>query len=58
VHTGLSVAELRPGGTLGLHVHSFEEGFYVLSGEAIVQINDTACRVASGDYGGSEASHV
>jgi quercetin dioxygenase-like cupin family protein len=51
VHTGLSVAELGPGGSLGLHVHSFEESFYVLSGEANVQINDTAYRVTSGDYG-------
>ena len=36
VHTGLSICELAPGGTLDPHVHSFEEGFYVLSGEAIV----------------------
>jgi quercetin dioxygenase-like cupin family protein len=51
VHTGLSVAELAPEGSLGLHVHSFEESFYILSGEAIVQVNDDAYRVASGDYG-------
>ena len=36
VHTGLSVAQLAPGGVLHPHVHSFEEGFYILSGEAIV----------------------
>lgn len=51
VHTGLSIAELAPQGTLAVHVHSFEEGFYVLAGEAVVQINDTAYRVAPGDYG-------
>ena len=34
VHTGLSVNELAPGGRIDPHVHSFEESFYVLSGEA------------------------
>jgi len=51
VHTGLSIDELAPGGTLAPHVHSYEEGFYVLSGEAIVSINDQAYRLRSGDYG-------
>ena len=39
VHTGLSVNELAPGGRIDPHVHSFEESFYVLSGEALVTIN-------------------
>ncbi len=51
VHTGLSICELAPGGTLAPHVHSFEEGFYVLSGEAIVSINDQAYLLKAGDYG-------
>jgi quercetin dioxygenase-like cupin family protein len=51
VHTGLAIAELSAGGTLGLHVHSYEEGFYILNGEALVQIDDRAYRVAAGDYG-------
>ena len=51
VHTGLSVAELDAGGVLAPHVHSFEEGFYVLEGEAIVAIGDSAVRLRAGDYG-------
>src|SRR5580765_4985653 len=51
VHTGLSICELAPGGTLEPHVHSFEEGFYVLSGEAVVSINDQAYLLKAGDYG-------
>jgi len=51
VHTGLAIGELASSGTLGLHVHSFEESFYILTGEAIVQIDDRAYRVAAGDYG-------
>jgi quercetin dioxygenase-like cupin family protein len=51
VHTGLSIDELAPGGSIAPHVHSFEEGFYLLSGEAIVSINDQTYRLRSGDYG-------
>ena len=50
VHTGLSVNQLAPGGTIQPHVHSFEEGFYILSGEAIVTIASASYRLRSGDY--------
>ena len=39
VHTGLSLSQLAEGGTLSPHVHSYEEGFYVLSGQAVAEIN-------------------
>ncbi len=51
MHTGLSVAELSPEGALDIHVHSFEESFYILEGEAIVQVGDSAYRVVAGDFG-------
>src|SRR5438552_2893924 len=51
VLTGLSVCELAPGGTLDPHVHSFEEGVYVLSGEAVIAMGDQAYRLKAGDYG-------
>ena len=51
VHTGLSICELAPGGTLDPHVHSFEEGFYLLSGEVVVAIDDQAYLLRAGDYG-------
>jgi quercetin dioxygenase-like cupin family protein len=50
VHTGLSLNELAAGGTIDPHVHSFEEGFYVLSGEAIVSIGAASYRLSAGDY--------
>jgi uncharacterized cupin superfamily protein len=51
VHTGLSICELAPGGTIAPHVHSYEESFYVLGGEAILRVNDQAYRVGPGDLG-------
>jgi quercetin dioxygenase-like cupin family protein len=51
VHTGLSLAGLAPGGLLPPHVHSYEEGFYVLSGQGIFGIGDEAYLLGPGDYG-------
>lgn len=51
VMTGLSVCEIVPGGTQDTHVHSFEEGFYVLSGEAVFACEGQAYRLTAGDYG-------
>jgi len=51
VHTGLSVAQLDAGGVLPPHVHSFEEGFYVLEGEVILAVGDAAVHLRTGDYG-------
>src|SRR6187549_3541948 len=50
VHTGLSIDQLDAGGTIDPHVHSFEEGFYVLSGEPIVAIGSESYRLRPGDY--------
>src|SRR5678816_3200036 len=50
VHTGLSINELAPGGRIDPHVHSFEESFYVLSGDALVTINGAGYALAAGDY--------
>jgi len=51
VHTGLSINELSPLGAIAPHAHSFEEGFYLLSGEAVVSINGQAYRLKAGDFG-------
>jgi quercetin dioxygenase-like cupin family protein len=50
-HTGLSINEVAPGGAIHPHVHSFEEGFYILSGDAIVTMGGTPYRLAAGDFG-------
>jgi quercetin dioxygenase-like cupin family protein len=51
VHTGLSMCELAAQGTLAPHVHSYEEGFYILEGQTLVSINGEAYRLSAGDYG-------
>jgi len=51
VHTGLAICELAANGTLSPHVHSYEEGFYLLSGRAIVAVNERAFLLGPGDYG-------
>jgi quercetin dioxygenase-like cupin family protein len=51
VHTGLNMSELAAGGTLAPHLHSYEEGFYILSGRAILSIDTRSYLVAAGDFG-------
>jgi quercetin dioxygenase-like cupin family protein len=51
VHTGFGTCELAPGGSVPAHVHSFEESFFVLEGEAVVESPEGAFRVRAGDYG-------
>lgn len=51
VHTGLSIAQLERGGVLQPHVHSFEESFYILSGDAVVTIDGVAHLLEAGDFG-------
>ena len=58
VHTGLSIAELAPGGTLAPHVHSYEESFYVLSGEAILRVGEHVYRIGPGDLGALKVGTV
>ena len=51
VHMGFSVCELEPGGRVAWHVHSFEESFYVIAGEAVCETDESAFRLGPGDYG-------
>ena len=51
VHTGLSLNQLAARGTLSPHVHSYEEGFYLLAGHVIVSIHEHAYLLGPGDYG-------
>jgi quercetin dioxygenase-like cupin family protein len=58
VHTGLSIDELAPGGALAPHVHSYEESFYLLAGEAVLSLNGQAYRVRPGDFGAIKVGTV
>jgi quercetin dioxygenase-like cupin family protein len=51
VHTGLSMNQLAPGGAIPLHLHSYEEGFYILEGHAVVSVAERAWRLGPGDFG-------
>jgi quercetin dioxygenase-like cupin family protein len=50
VHTGLSINQLDAGGTIDPHLHSFEEGVYILRGEPILTIGAESYRLRPGDY--------
>jgi quercetin dioxygenase-like cupin family protein len=51
VHTGLSIDALNVDGAVAPHVHSYEESFYLLEGEAVLQLNDRAYRISRGAFG-------
>jgi quercetin dioxygenase-like cupin family protein len=51
VHTGLSMNVLAPSGGIAPHLHSFEEGFYILEGNAVLRVGDRTWRLGSGDFG-------
>jgi quercetin dioxygenase-like cupin family protein len=50
VHTELAVGALAPGGWIARHVHSFEEGLYLLEGELVLEIDTHVHRLVPGDY--------
>ena len=51
VHTELAAGAFAPGGWLRRHIHSFEEGLYVLSGELVLDIGGAVHRLVAGDFG-------
>jgi quercetin dioxygenase-like cupin family protein len=51
VHMRFGICELDPGGSVGWHVHSFEESFYILEGEVVCETPEGAFRLQGGDYG-------
>ena len=51
VHTGFGICELEPGGVLPGHVHSFEQSFFMLEGEAVLTTPDGSFVLGSDDYG-------
>ena len=51
VHTGLSLNQLEPGCTLAAHLHSYEEGFYILEGHAAIDVGEHAYLLGPGDFG-------
>ncbi len=58
VHTGLSLNQLAANGTVASHLHSYEEGFYILEGQAVLAIDDHAYRLGPGDFGAFKVGTV
>ena len=51
VHQDFGICELDSGGFIDTHIHSFEETFFVLSGEVVCHTHEGAFRLRGGDYG-------
>jgi quercetin dioxygenase-like cupin family protein len=51
VHLEVARSRLAPGGTIRGHYHFFEESFYVLSGEVLVDIDGRRYALRRNDYG-------
>jgi quercetin dioxygenase-like cupin family protein len=51
VHTGFNLCALEPSGTVGTHLHSVEESFYVLSGNPQLSIGGRSHLLAPDDCG-------
>jgi quercetin dioxygenase-like cupin family protein len=51
VHTGFGICELEPGGSLPGHVHSFEQSFFILSGEVVLTTAEGSFLLGPDDYG-------
>lgn len=51
VQMGFQVSRLEPRGTVSHHLHSFEETFYVMEGELVVDLPEGSFVAGPGDYG-------
>src|SRR5687767_7116877 len=51
VHQEFNICELDPGGTIGAHIHTFEESIYILEGQLICETVDGTYSLEPGDYG-------
>jgi mannose-6-phosphate isomerase-like protein (cupin superfamily) len=51
VHMGTGICYLEPAGVIQPHLHSFEESFYILAGDVIVQMGEQSCALGPGHFG-------
>ena len=51
VHMGTGICYLDANGVIQSHLHSFEESFYILEGNVIVQIGDKGYSLSAGHFG-------
>jgi len=51
VHTGFGLCVLESGGNIDVHIHSFEEGFYVIEGHPKIVVEGVAYTLEPGSCG-------
>jgi quercetin dioxygenase-like cupin family protein len=51
VHTGLALAQIEPGGYVGMHLHSTEQSFYVLGGHPTLISEGSSHRLSTDECG-------
>lgn len=51
VHMGTGICYLEANGVIAPHLHSFEESFYILEGDLVVQVDKEAYQVGPGHFG-------
>lgn len=51
VHMGVGICFLEPNGVIQPHLHSFEESFYILDGEVVLEQGDRTDTLKSGNFG-------
>src|ERR687889_231217 len=51
VHTGFALGQFEPGGSVGTHVHSYEQSFYVLEGNPRLTLDGRTYRLAPHECG-------
>lgn len=51
VHTGLALAQIEPGGYVGIHLHSTEQSFYVLRGTPTLIMGGESYGLSADDCG-------
>ena len=49
-HTDLAVSRLAPGGSVQRHVDAFEQAFYVLAGQPVLELGERRLLLETGDY--------
>jgi mannose-6-phosphate isomerase-like protein (cupin superfamily) len=51
VHMGTGICFLNAKGFIQPHLHSFEESFYILEGDVVVQVGEQAYQLSAGHFG-------
>ena len=51
VHTRFGICRLDGGGRIDAHVHSYEQSFYLMEGEAVLETTEGSTLLRPGDYG-------